>query len=514
MIEILVGIVGLTVGVIVGFFIANTLSTKTADGKLKRAEEESKKVVQIAKEEAEAEKKLILVNARDEAMKLKDEREQELRHQRQELVEIERRIASREEKLEQRTEAANNREIVITQKEKELDVKHEQIDQIVANQKKELERVSSLTQEQARNIIIEDLTSKMNYELASKAKTMEEEARDKAVSKAREIILNSVQRIASEYTSEVTVSAVPLPNEEIKGKIIGREGRNIRTFETATGVDLLVDDTPEVVTISCFDPIRREIGKLALEKLIQDGRIHPGRIEEVVEQATKEFDDKLKIDGDQALLEVGMQNAKPELVKLLGRLRYRTSYGQNVLAHSIEVAMLAGHMANELGLDVRKAKRAGLFHDIGKAVDREREGSHDELGADILRKNGEFMEVIEAARLHHSDISPTSVYPVLVQAADAISASRPGARRESLEAYIQRLEALENIAKSFRGVEKTYAIQAGREVRVIVKPKEMDDVKSYQLARDIAAKIEQDLTYPGTIKITVIREVRYTENAK
>ncbi|HOR46496.1 MAG TPA: ribonuclease Y [Caldisericia bacterium] len=514
MIETIVGLLGLALGAAVAFFYAMNASAKSADGKIRRAEEECKRIVSQAKDEAETQKKEILVNAKDEAMKLVAEREKEFRQQRQELVDIERRIAQREEKIEQRSEAVGKRENTITTREKELDEKHEQADQIVDKQRKELERIAGLNQETAKQIILDELRQKMSYELAQKAKNMEEEAKDKALQKAREVILGSVQRIASEYTAEVTVSAVPLPSEEIKGKIIGREGRNIRTFETATGVDLLVDDTPEVVTISCFDPVRREIGKLALEKLITDGRIHPGRIEEVVEQATREFEDRLKLEGDQALLEVGLQQAKPELVKLLGRLRFRTSYGQNVLAHSIEVAMLSAHMANELGLDARKAKRAGIFHDIGKAVDREREGSHDELGAEILRKNGEPIEVIEAARLHHSDIAPTSVYAVLVQAADAISASRPGARRESFEAYIQRLESLETIAKSFRGVEKTYAIQAGREIRVIVKPKDIDDVLAYQMARDIAARIENELTYPGTIKVTVIREVRYTENAK
>ncbi len=514
MINVVMVILGLLVGIVAGYFVAMMAASKSAEGKLKKADQESKRIYEMAREEAETHKKEILLNAKDDAMKLVAEREREFRQQRADLVEIEKRIAQREEKLEQRNENLSKRENALTQREKDLDVKHEQADQLVEKQKKELERVAGLNPETARQIILDEMRNKMSYELAQKAKMMEEETRDKSVSKAREVILGAVQRIASEYTAEVTVSAVPLPSEEIKGKIIGREGRNIRTFETATGVDLLVDDTPEVVTISSFDPIRREIGKLALEKLIQDGRIHPGRIEEVVEQATKEFDDRLKVEGEQALLEVGIPSGRPEIVKLLGRLRFRTSYGQNVLSHSIEVALLAGHMANELGLDVRKAKRAGLLHDIGKAVDREKEGSHDELGADILRRNGEPTEIIEAAKLHHADIPPTSVYPVLVQAADAISASRPGARRESFEAYIQRLESLENIAKSFKGIEKTYAIQAGREIRVIVKPKEVDDVIAYQLARDIAAKIENELTYPGTIKVTVIREVRYTENAK
>lgn len=514
LISILLLIVGLAAGGIAGFVIAKKNAETAADGKVRRAEEEAKRILTLSKEEAETQKKEVLVNAKDEAMRLVAEREKEYRQQRQELVDIERRVAAREEKIEQRSEALGKREQDFQNREKELDVKHEQADQLIDKQRKELERIAGLNHETARQIILDEMKTKMEYELAQKAKTMEEEAKDKANQKSREVIINAIQRIASEYTSEVTVSAVPLPSEEIKGKIIGREGRNIRTFETATGVDLLVDDTPEVVTISCFDPVRREIGKLALEKLIQDGRIHPGRIDEVVEQATKEFDERLKIEGDQALLDVGLQAAKPELVKLLGRLRFRTSYGQNVLSHSIEVAMLAGHMATELGLDVRKAKRAGLLHDIGKAIDREREGSHDELGAEVLRKNGEPIEIIEAARLHHSDIPPSSIYPILVQAADAISASRPGARRESFEAYIQRLESLENIARTFRGVDKTYAIQAGREIRVIVKPKDVDDVMSYQMARDIAAKIENELTYPGTIRVTVIREVRYTENAK
>lgn len=514
MIEAIIGVVGAIVGFLIGNYFGSQWLGKKADGTLKKAEAEAKKILDDAKFEGETEKKAILVNARDEAMKIVSEREAEFRTQRQELVEMERRLAQREDKLEQRNEAMNKREQGIQTREKELDMKHEKVEQIIASQTKELQRIANLTPDQARNVIIEDMKQKMSYELAQKAKNMEEETVEKANSKSREIILGAVQRIASEYTSEVTVSAVPLPSEEIKGKIIGREGRNIRTFETATGVDLLVDDTPEVVTISCFDPIRREIGKIALEKLIVDGRIHPGRIEECVEKATKEFEEKLKIEGEQALLEIGIPSMKPDLVKLVGRLKFRTSYGQNVLAHSIEVAMLAAHMARELGLDVNMAKRAGLLHDIGKAVDREKEGSHDELGADILKRYNEPLEVIEAARLHHSDISPVSVYPVLIQACDAISASRPGARRESLEAYIKRLEQLEGIAKSFKGVEKTYAIQAGREIRVIVEPKEVDDVQSWQVARDIASRIEKELTYPGTIRVTVIREVRFTENAQ
>ena len=514
MIETLVGVVALIVGVLAGYYFGSQWLGKKADSTVKKAEAEAKKVLNDVRSEAETEKKEILINARDDAMKIVAQRESEFRAQRQELIDMERRLAQREDKLEQRNETFNKREQQLGVREKELDEKHEKADQLVLAQAKELQRIANLTPEQAKNVIIDDMRQKMSYELAQKAKSMEEETVEKANSKSREIILSSVQRIASEYTSEVTVSAVPLPSEEIKGKIIGREGRNIRTFETATGVDLLVDDTPEVVTISCFDPVRREIGKLALEKLIMDGRIHPGRIEECVEKATKEFEEKLKIEGEQALLELGLPSLKPDLVKLIGRLKFRTSYGQNVLAHSIEVAMLAAHMARELGLDVNLAKRAGLLHDIGKAVDREKEGSHDELGADILKRYNENTEVIEAARLHHSDISPSSVYPVLIQASDAISASRPGARRESLEAYIKRLEQLEGIAKSFKGVEKTYAIQAGREIRVIVEPKEVDDVKSWQIARDIAGRIEKELTYPGTIRVTVIREVRFTENAQ
>lgn len=513
-IAIVVGIVALIIGAAVGFFYNKNQAEKTADGVIKKANDESTKLVDDARKQAQNEKREILLAAKDEAMRITSEQKAEFNQQRKELVSIENRVSAREEKLEARIDSLNERESNLTHREKELDIKHEKADQLVLKQERELERVANLNTEEAKEIVLRQTEEKMAYELAAKMKSMEEEAVDKAAVKSREIIVNAVQRIASEYTAEVTVSAVPLPSEEIKGKIIGREGRNIRTFETATGVDLLVDDTPEVVTISCFDPIRREIGKMALEKLITDGRIHPGRIEEVVTKATEEFEDRLKVEGDQAMLEVGVHSAKPELVRYLGRLKYRSSYGQNVLTHSVQVEMLCSHMANELGLNARIAKRAGLFHDIGKAIDREREGSHDELGAELLKKYGEKFEVIEAARLHHSDIAPQSVYPILVQAADAISAARPGARRESFEAYIQRLESLEGIAKSFDGVEKTFAIQAGRELRVIVKPKKVDDVLSHKMARDIAKRIEEELTYPGTIKVTVIRETRFTESAK
>ncbi|MCK5744020.1 MAG: ribonuclease Y [Caldisericia bacterium] len=506
--------IGLAAGGVIAYIVANQMATKSAQGKLKLANEKSDRLISDAKREADSEKKEILLTAKDDAIRIVREQKAEFNQQRKELTTIEGRLSTREDKLEKRIDTVNARENGIVIKEKELDVKNEKADQLVDRQEKELERVAGLSREDAKSVILRETEHKMEFELASKVKQMEEEAKDKASVKAREIIANSIQRLASDYTAEVTVSAVPLPNEEIKGKIIGREGRNIRAFETATGVDLMVDDTPEVVTISCFDPIRREIGKMALEKLINDGRIHPGRIEEVIQKATKELDDKLKIEGEQALLEVGVHSAKPELVKLLGRLKFRTSYGQNVLQHSIEVAMLSAHMASELGLNPKIAKRAGLFHDIGKAVDREREGTHDMLGAEILKKYAEKVEIIESAQLHHSDIAPSNVYPVLIQAADAISASRPGARRESFEAYIQRLESLEGIAKSFDGVEKTYAIQAGRELRVIVKPKKIDDVMSHKLARDIAERVENELTYPGTIRVTVIRETRFSENAK
>ncbi len=512
--EFIYGFVGAIVGAALAYFFAMNSAKKTAQGVLKLANDEAARVLKDAKKEADSEKKEILLTAKDEAMRLVKEQKEEFNQQRKELNAIENRLSTREDKLEKRIDAVNARENGISRVEKELDVKHEKADQLVLKQEKELERIAGLSREDAKSVILRETEHKMEFELASKVKQMEEDAKETANSKSREIVANSIQRIASDYTAEVTVSAVPLPNEEIKGKIIGREGRNIRAFETATGVDLMVDDTPEVVTISCFDPIRREIGKMALEKLITDGRIHPGRIEEVIQKATKELDDKLKIEGEQALLEVGVHAAKPELVKLLGRLKFRTSYGQNVLQHSIEVAMLSAHMASELGLNPKIAKRAGLFHDIGKAVDREREGTHDELGAEILKKYNEKPEIIESAQLHHTDIAPSNVYPVLIQAADAISASRPGARRESFEAYIQRLESLEGIAKSFEGVEKTYAIQAGRELRVIVKPKKVDDVMSHKMAREIAERIENELTYPGIIRVTVIRETRYSENAK
>jgi ribonucrease Y len=507
-------IIGFVIGGVLAYLVANTLSTKTSKGKIKLANDEADRIIENAKKEADSEKKEILLTAKDDAMRIVREQKAEFNQQRKELTAIENRFSVREEKLDRRSENLNARENGITRREKELDVKNEKVDQLVLKQQKELERIAGLSRDEAKQVILRETENKMELELAAKIKSMEEEAKDKAYITSRNIIANSIQRIASDYTAEVTVSAVPLPNEEIKGKIIGREGRNIRAFETETGVDLLVDDTPEVVTISSFDPMKREIGKMALEKLINDGRIHPGRIEEVVTKATKELDDKLKIEGEQALLEVSVHSVKPELVKLLGRLKFRTSYGQNVLKHSIEVALLASHMASELNLNTRIARRAGLFHDIGKAVDREKEGTHDELGAEILKRFSERTEIIESAQLHHTDIAPTNVYPVLIQAADAISASRPGARRESFEAYIQRLESLEGIAKSFDGVDKTFAIQAGRELRVIVKPKMIDDVLAHKMAREIAQRVENELTYPGNIKVTVIRESRYSENAK
>ncbi|GBD17614.1 Ribonuclease Y [bacterium HR27] len=465
-------------------------------------------------EEAEARQREILLEAKDAALKLREELEQEYQQRRQQVERIERRLQAKEEQLDRRLENLEKRERRIQAREKEIEERLEEIARLEQERQAELQRVAQLTLEEARQLVIQQATEEAREILNRQVRELEQQVREEAQQRARMILATAIQRIASEYVAEATVTVVPLPSDDMKGRIIGREGRNIRALEQATGVDLIVDDTPEAVTLSSFDPVRREIARRALLKLIQDGRIHPARIEEVVEKTRQEVEQIIWEEGERAALEAGVQGLHPDLISLLGRLRFRTSYGQNVLQHSIEVALIAGALAAELGADVNVAKTAGLLHDIGKAVDHEVEGPHALIGADIARRLGRSAKIVHAIAAHHGEEEPRTVEAFIVAAADAISGARPGARREMLEAYIKRLEALESVATSFPGVQKAYAIQAGREVRILVKPDQIDDYGALRLARDVVKKIQDTLDYPGQIKVTVIRETRAIDYAR
>ncbi len=497
-----------------GFGIGYWVRKNVAEAKIATAEEAAKKILIEAEKVGEGKKKEALVEAKEEIHRLRNELDREVKERRSELQRLERRLVQKEENLDRKIDAIERKEEVLSRKEAEVDKSQDKINELYAKQQAELERLSGLSSEQARQLLLASVEEEIKHETAIMIKDLEQQAKEESDKKAREIISLAIQRCAADHVAESTVSVVALPNDEMKGRIIGREGRNIRTLETLTGIDLIIDDTPEAVILSGFDPVRREVARIALEKLIVDGRIHPARIEEMVEKAQKEVEQKIKEAGEQATFETGVHGLHPEMIRLLGRLKYRTSYGQNVLKHSIEVSHLAGIMAAELGVDVMLAKRAGLLHDIGKAVDHEVEGPHVTIGGDLAKKYRESAEVINAIVAHHGDEEPLTVQAVLVAAADAVSAARPGARRESLESYLKRLTRLEAIAESFEGVEKTYAIQAGREIRIIVKPEKIDDTSSVLMAREIVKKIESELEYPGQIKVTVIRETRAVDYAK
>ena len=509
-IVIVIAIAALALGLAAGYFYRKNAMEK----KLGQTEEYARNLLDEATRKAEDKKKEAVLEAKEEIIRLKNELDKEIRDRRSEVTRAERRVNQREEQFDKKLDNLELREEQLNEKYKEAERLQEEAEGMHARQKEELERVANMTSDEAKNILIDRVQKDAYHDAAVMVREIEARAKEEADKKARDIISTAIQKCAADHVAETTVSVVALPNDDMKGRIIGREGRNIRTLETATGVDLIIDDTPEAVIISAFDPVRREIARIALEKLITDGRIHPARIEEMVEKAKREVDNQIREAGEQAIFETNLHGIHPELVKLLGRMRYRTSYGQNVLRHSIEVSHLAGVMAAELGADVQLAKRAGLLHDIGKAIDHEVEGTHVTIGADLAKKFHENDMVVNAIMAHHNDVEPASVEAVLVQAADAISAARPGARRESLENYIKRLEKLESIAYSFDGVETCYAIQSGREVRIIVKPEDVNDAGTLILAKEIVKKIEREMEYPGQIKVNVIRETRAVDFAK
>ena len=507
-------IIGLVIGGVVGALVGWNRRKVSAEREIGSAEEEAKRIVNEAYKSAESKKREALVETKEEILKAKNEYEREEKERRADLQKQERRLQQKEETLDRKTENMEKKEEQLSHRMSKLEATQAEADKLKQEQMDALERISGYTAEEAKNFLLAKLEADVTHESAMKIKEIEARFKDEADTKARELISLAIQRCAADHVAEATVSVVPLPNDEMKGRIIGREGRNIRTLETLTGVDLIIDDTPEAITVSCFDPVRREIARLALEKLILDGRIHPARIEEMVEKAKREVDATIKAEGERAIFETNVHGLHPELVKLLGRMRYRTSYGQNVLNHSIEVSHVAGLLAAEIGANVAEAKRAGLLHDLGKSIDHEVEGSHVTIGVELARKYRESENVIHAIHAHHNDVEPKTVVACLVQAADAISAARPGARRENLENYIKRLEMLEEITSSFEGVEKSFAIQAGREVRIMVKPEIVSEDQMVLLARDIAKKIEDELEYPGQIKVHLLRETKAVEYAK
>lgn len=511
---IITGIICLVIGLVVGTPIGIQIRKNIAEKEISSAEEEAKRIINESIKSAESKKREALVEAKEEILKARNDFERDQKERRADLQKQERRLQQKEETLDRKTENIEKKDETLQNKLAELETLREEVTTVKKTQMDVLERISGFTAEEAKAYLINQLEADVTHESAMKIREIEAQFKDEADTKAKEILSLAIQRCAADHVSEATVSVVPLPNDEMKGRIIGREGRNIRTLETMTGVDLIIDDTPEAITVSCFDPVRREIARIALEKLIQDGRIHPARIEEMVEKAKREVDATIKAEGERAIFETNVHGLHPELVKLLGRMRYRTSYGQNVLNHSIEVAHLAGLLAAEIGADVTLAKRAGLLHDLGKSIDHEVEGSHVQIGVELARKYRENEEVIHAIEAHHNDVEPRTIVACLVQAADAVSAARPGARRENLENYIKRLEKLEELTSSFPGVEKSFAIQAGREVRIMVSPEKISEDQMVLLARDIAKKIEDELEYPGQIKINMIRETKVIEYAK
>lgn len=503
-------LISLAIGTVIGI----AYRKKVAESKIHGAEEESKKIVSMAKKEAENLKKAKIIEAKEEIVNSRNELDQEIKERRGEVQRQETRLIQKEENLERRAENYEKKEENLNKREKELEEEKQKIEELHSQELKELQRIASLSKEEAKNILLREVEKDITAEKAAIIREANQKAKDDAKKNARELLTYAVQKCAADHSQETTVSIVALPSDEMKGRIIGREGRNIKALETLTGVDLIIDDTPEAVVLSGFDPLRREVAKIALEKLIEDGRIHPAKIEEVVEKAKQELEETIKEEGERAAIESGVIGLHPDIIKLIGKLKYRTSYGQNVLNHSIEVSNLARIMAEELGLDAKLARRAGLLHDIGKALDHDMEGTHVEIGVEILKKYKENPLVINAVEAHHEDVEPQTLEAVLIQAADAISASRPGARRETLEAYIKRLQNLEEIADSFDGVEKSFAIQAGREVRIIVKPDKINDDQMTILARDVAKKVENEMDYPGQIKVNVIRETRTVDFAR